>query len=99
MQPPRSSFLKAETGVSPSAMNSAKTGMTLPCFASSMNSSSDGVACAVISWLGFDSPYLHLRLDPPLPFKGRGQGEGLRLQCPYCFGTPHLPPTQRYGVA
>src|SRR5438128_10594811 len=41
-------FLNAETGVSQSPTNSAKTGMTLPCFASCKNSSSDGVISVFI---------------------------------------------------
>src|SRR5205814_8741467 len=72
-------------------MKSTKTGMTLPCFASSMNSPKVGVTCAVISWIGF-SPYLRLHFDPPLPSQGRGQGEGLQLQFPLYFRTPHLNP-------
>src|SRR5207247_3877077 len=85
-------FLNAETGVSQSPTSSANTGMTLPCFASARNSSSDGVTCAVISWIAFDSRYVHWRFDWPLPFQGRGEGDGLQLQFPRCFGTPHLNP-------
>src|SRR5438034_4559127 len=41
-------FLNVETGVSQSPTNSAKTGMTLPCFARCRNSCSDGVISGFI---------------------------------------------------
>ena len=45
---PLSSFLNAETGVSQSATNSAKTGITLPRSASRENSVSVGLSFAII---------------------------------------------------
>src|SRR5262249_3405448 len=45
-------FLNADTCVSQSTTNSAKTGITLPCFARWRNSSSDGVISGCINAKG-----------------------------------------------
>src|SRR5437764_2826167 len=58
-------FLNAETGVSQSPTNSAKTGITLPCFARCKNSSGDGVISGGINAKGSWSEFFcHLGSKP-----------------------------------
>src|SRR5436190_16700661 len=52
--------------------------MTLPCFASSMNSSRLGVSCGVICCRVASLVYT-FACSSPLPWQGRGQGEGRRF--------------------